>query len=37
MLVELAFITNVQDAEKLKNDQQLFAQAIYDGIVNYLF
>ena len=37
MLVELAFITNVQDAEKLKNDQQIFAQAIYDGIVNYLF
>ena len=37
MLVELAFITNVQDAEKLKNDQRLFAQAIYDGIVNYLF
>lgn len=37
MLIELAFITNVQDAEKLKNDQQIFAQAIYDGIVNYLF
>ena len=37
MLIELAFITNVQNAEKLKNDQQIFAQAIYDGIVNYLF
>ena len=37
MLIELAFITNVQDAEKLKNDQQIFARAIYDGIVNYLF
>ena len=37
MLIELAFITNVQDAEKLKNDQQIFAWAIYDGIVNYLF
>ena len=37
MLVELAFITNEADAEKLRNDQQLFAQAIYDGMVNYLF
>lgn len=37
MLVELAFITNPSDAQKLQDDQQIFAQAIYDGIVNYLF
>ncbi|MBR2028039.1 MAG: N-acetylmuramoyl-L-alanine amidase [Oscillospiraceae bacterium] len=37
MLVELAFITNEADAEKLRSDQQIFAQAIYDGLVNYLF
>ena len=37
MLIELAFITNAEDAEKLKNSQQIFAQAIYDGLVNYLF
>ena len=37
MLIELAFITNIEDAEKLKNDQQIFANAIYDGIVEYLF
>ena len=37
MLIELAFITNESDAEKLRNDQRIFAQAIYDGIVNYLF
>ena len=32
LLVELAFITNYNDAQKLKNDQFAFAQAIYDGI-----
>ena len=37
LLIELAFITNPSDAEKLKNDQMLFAQAIYDGLVEYLF
>ncbi len=37
MLIELAFITNAADAQKLANDQQIFANAIYDGIVNYLF
>lgn len=36
-LIELAFISNHNDAEKLKNDQQMFAEAIYDGLVNYLF
>ena len=37
MLIELAFITNHSDAQKLENDQALFAQAIYDGLVEYLF
>jgi len=37
MLIELAFITNLSDAQKLANDQRVFARAIYDGIVNYLF
>lgn len=37
MLIELAFITNPEDAEKLRNDQAIFAQAIYDGLVEYLF
>ena len=32
LLIELAYITNYEDAQKLKNDQFLFAQAIYDGI-----
>lgn len=37
MLIELAFITNTSDADKLANDQSVFAQAIYDGLVEYLF
>ena len=37
MLIELAFITNASDAQKLANDQTAFAEAIYDGLVNYLF
>ena len=37
MLIELAFITNPSDAEKLADNQSQFAQAIYDGIVEYLF
>ncbi|WP_352399129.1 N-acetylmuramoyl-L-alanine amidase [Anaerotignum sp.] len=32
LLIELAYITNPQDAEKLRNNQFEFAQAIYDGI-----
>ena len=32
LLVELAYITNASDAEKLRNNQFEFAQAIYDGI-----
>ena len=37
MLIELAFITNPSDAQKLADNQSQFAQAIYDGIVEYLF
>lgn len=37
MLIELAFITNAADAQKLANDQTVFAEAIYDGLVNYIF
>ena len=33
LLVELAYITNLSDAEKLANHQQEFAHAIYDGIL----
>lgn len=32
LLVELAYLTNLQDNEKLRNNQFEFAQAIYDGI-----
>jgi len=32
LLIELAYITNPSDAEKLRNNQFEFAQAIYDGI-----
>ena len=35
LLVELAFITNTQDAELLRDDRYLFAYAIYQGILNY--
>lgn len=34
-LVELAFITNKSDAEKLKNRQERFAEAICKGITDY--
>ena len=34
-LIELAFITNKQDAELLKNKQKEFALAIAKGILNY--
>ena len=36
ILVELAYLSNLQDAEKLLNDQYLFAFSIYIGILNYL-
>ena len=35
VLVELAYLTNASDAEKLRNNQQQFAEAIYRGILNY--
>lgn len=35
ILVELGYLTNLSDAEKLKNDHYLFAFAIYIGILNY--
>lgn len=36
ILVELAFITNTQDAELLRYDRYQFAYAIYRGILDYL-
>ncbi len=35
VLIELAYITNPQDAQKLENDQYSFAYAIYQGLLNY--
>ena len=35
ILVELAYITNASDAEKLKNNQYQFAEAIYSGLLSY--
>lgn len=34
-LIELAYITNASDAEKLRNNQAQFASAMYRGILNY--
>ncbi len=36
ILVELAYITNEEDVQKLVNDQYAFAYAIYDGLCRYL-
>ncbi|WP_343209340.1 N-acetylmuramoyl-L-alanine amidase [Anaerolentibacter hominis] len=36
ILVELGYVTNVGDAEKLRNDQYQFAYGIYVGLLNYL-
>ena len=36
VLIELAYISNYLDSEKLKNNQFQFAQAIYAGLLNYL-
>lgn len=36
VLVELAYITNEQDVEKLSNDQYQFAYGIYVGLLNFL-
>ena len=35
ILVELAYITNAQDVQKLVNDQYGFAYAIYEGLCRY--
>lgn len=35
VLVELGFMTNKSDAEKLKNNPDIFAEAIYQGLVQY--
>ncbi len=35
VLVELGYITNYEDAQKLKNRQYDFAYAIYQGLLNY--
>ncbi len=35
ILVELGYITNVDDAEKLRNNQTEFARGIYQGILEY--
>ena len=35
ILVELGYITNAADAEKLRNDREKFAEGIYDGILKY--
>ncbi|MBQ8545397.1 MAG: N-acetylmuramoyl-L-alanine amidase [Clostridia bacterium] len=36
VLVELGFITNPQDAIRMRDNPQLFAQGIYQGILEYL-
>ena len=35
ILVELAYITNAEDVQKLVNDQYAFAYAIYEGLCAY--
>jgi len=35
ILVELAYMSNPGDAEKLKNDRYAFALGIYRGILRY--
>ncbi len=36
VLVELAYLTNDEDAKLLLNEQQAFAEGIYQGILSYL-
>lgn len=36
VLVEMGFINNPQDADKLMNNQDDFAEAIYQGVIMYL-
>ena len=35
VLVELAYLTNTSDAQKLRDDQNEFAQGIYTGLLSY--
>lgn len=35
ILVELGYITNYEDAQKLRDDQYQFAYAIYEGLLEY--
>ncbi|SFR55808.1 N-acetylmuramoyl-L-alanine amidase family protein [Anaeromicropila populeti] len=35
VLVELGYLTNYEDSEKLRNDQYQFAYGIYEGLLNY--
>ena len=35
ILVELGYLSNPEDAEKLKNDRYAFALGIYRGILRY--
>ena len=35
VLIELAYITNVSDAEKHEDEQYAFAYAIYEGLLSY--
>ncbi len=35
VLVELAYLTNTSDAQKLRDDQKEFAQGIYTGLLSY--
>lgn len=35
ILVEMAYLSNPSDSEKLKNNQYQFAQGIYNGIMRY--
>ena len=36
ILVELGYVTNEEDAQKLLDNQFLFGLSIYIGILNYL-
>lgn len=35
-LVELGYLSNASDAQKLRDDQRGFAQGIYNGLLSYL-
>lgn len=35
ILIEMAYVTNVSDAQKLRDNQYQFAQGIYNGILKY--